>query len=96
MSTTEELTGMDETTAARFCEASYDELVRKLMAVVDLFDVAQRDGKHIDVDGLRKHLGPQLRESAVDHATALAALTLIAAPEYTEELLTYAESFKVA
>lgn len=96
MATVEQLTGMDEETAARACQAAHTELVEKLMALVDIVDLAKREGKQVDFGKLRKHIGPQMRRSAVDHATALAALVLMPAPEYADELLTYAESIDVS
>lgn len=95
MATIEQLTGMDEATAARACQAAHTELVEKLMAVIDMFDIAQREGKRIDVPKLRAHVGPQMRGSAVDHATALAALVLESATEFSGELIDYAESVPI-
>jgi hypothetical protein len=92
MATIEQLTGMDEATAARHCQAAHTELVETLMEVIDMFDLVQRDGNRVDVAKLRRHIGAQMRHSAIDHATALAALVLESAPEYADELIDYAES----
>ena len=95
MATVEQLTGMDEATAARHCQAAHTEVVRFVMETVDMVDLFQREGKNLDVEKFRKHMGPRLRRSAVDHATALAALVLESAPECAEDLMDYAESVPV-